>query len=273
MKKDYLFVAILLISIVFGSATKAQTSMIYLYMYSGKVHFRENGKMQKPVRDKPITQGTVLCVDDNAYAIVVNENNIPIAINSKGEYSLKKLKALYSKSEKSNITQEFFAYVLHSMYSDDSKKHTSGGVYKTIEPLDVTTRIPSNNVLIVDSVFAITYEAQFMFDMYLKFFTLQSDTVLIELPMNTPVKTVNIREVNLLPGESYRWVVEEGRQNLDVFSIAWVIRIADDEFKQVFNDSLNNIDNTESDPIMRNLAKLRLYRDYNIYPIPEFSFD
>jgi len=204
---------------------------------------------------------------------VVNENNIPMAINSKGEYNLKKLKALYSKSENSNITQAFFAYVVNSMYSDEKKKHTSGGVYKTMEPLDVITRIPSNNVLIVDSVFSFTYEAQFMFDMYLKIFSLHSDTVLIELLMDTPVKTVNIREINLLPGESYRWVVEEGRQALDVFSIPWGIRIADDEFKQVFNDSLNNIDNTESDPIMRNLAKLRLYRDYNIYPIPEFSFD
>ncbi len=242
-----------------------------VYFHSGNVWMKVKGEIKNIVRDAPIVKNTVLIVDENACVVLVNQASVPMAISKPGEYNLKKITTQYGQMKVSNVTEEFFRYMVANLSGTDDKKHVSGGVYKGIDLDFFLKKTPENGALILDSIFILSWQNADFDSAFVKLATSPDDTIPIVLPVYGDSLEINILQTGLIPGTRYYWAVEPRPGRIaDQFDIN-DFTIAPKDFVEEFGKSVANIVETSPSSEMRKLALMRLYWDNKIYPLPDFT--
>lgn len=264
MKKTQLF---LLAILIFASLNVfGQNEEYKVYFHSGNAWIKVKGDVRKIDRDVPLLKNDVLCIDNNACVVLINKASVPMAIKTPGEYSVRKITTQYSKMGDSNITEEFFAYVVQSISGKNEKTHTSGGVYKEVDFDFWMKKTPNNAVLIIDDEFTLSWDNAGFDTAYVKIARNLDDSLPLVLKTTGTYIRINLNEIPLQPGSHYLWTVEEMPGKIDNQFSMNDFTLADKEFSDSFQQSLNEIIANSPNTEMRKLGIMRLYIDNNIYP-------
>ncbi|HQP03281.1 MAG TPA: hypothetical protein PLP11_01640 [Bacteroidales bacterium] len=261
------FILLFLYSFLF-----AQNTEFKVYFSAGNVYLKNKGASSYVTRDTPLAENSVICISRDAYVVLINKAEMPMVISEEGEYSMRKITNLYSKLKESNLTDEFFAYIAGQMFKSEDKKYVGGGVYKMVEPeMEGFSKKPDPGSCIMDTVINFEWFYYVGETTYLKIVDAKNDSLVCVISTSAYSASLSISTCNLIRGKTYLWSVEDTpglvkeKESLSVLKLAGPDDISD------FNARLLEIENTVSNPKMRKLAKIRLYVDNNIYPMPDYS--
>ena len=255
-----------LLSLIFlNLSLSAQESEYKIFYFSGSPKIIEKSKQVTVVRDSYISTKSVLQVPANSYVVLTNKNEVPMGINTPGDYSITDLNKIYQNVGNSNLTEEFFDYIANNMIEEDKKVKRSGGVYRAVG--DILKTPFDEAIFIADSV-QLDWVNKSEKTIYLKVYDTETWDQPYNLPISDSTYTLSLADGKLEKGKEYAWTIYHNEDHPQQGTILRVFTFADDEWINDFSNQLQEIESGDNAD-MNEIKILRLYLDENVFPVVE----
>lgn len=243
----------------------AQESEYKIFYFSGSPKIIEKNKQITVVRDSYISTKSVLQVPANAYVVLTNKNEIPVGINTPGDYSITDLNKIYQNVGNSNLTEEFFDYIANNMIQEDKKVKRSGGVYRAVGDI---LKTPFDEAIFIANSVQLDWVNSSEKTMYLKIYDTETWDQPYNLPISDSTYTLSLEDGKLEKGKEYAWTIYHNEDHPQQGTILRVFKFADDEWRFDFESQLEGITAGDNEDMNR-IKTIRLYLDNNVFPIVE----
>ncbi|MBP7077291.1 MAG: hypothetical protein KBB11_09625 [Bacteroidales bacterium] len=286
-------VTLIIIFFMLSGSIFAQNTEFKVYFSAGNVYLKNKGTSSYITSDTPLAENSVICIPRDAYVVLINKAEMPMVISEEGEYNIPKITNLYSKLKESNLTEEFFNYIVDNMVESQHERYVGAGVYKCINPksntgkknerkhrrkpkieqqdIEYYVKKPDPGAFIMDTI--INFQWAQSDGKYLKIVDASNDSLIFAAFVGDGRYEIclPISICNMVRGKNYRWSVERSDGAVFQKELLYDLKLAGDEDVFEFSSRLNEIENSTSNEEMIKLAKIRLYIDYKVYPMPNYD--
>ncbi|HQP03282.1 MAG TPA: hypothetical protein PLP11_01645 [Bacteroidales bacterium] len=287
-------VTLIIIFFMLSGSIFAQNTEFKVYFSAGNVYLKNKGTSSYITSDTPLAENSVICIPRDAYVVLINKAEMPMVISEEGEYNIPKITNLYLTLKESNLTEEFFNYIVDQMIESEHKRYVGAGVYKCLsdpesntgtrnkrkqrwnpeleqQDLEYYVKKPDPGVFIMDTI--INFQWAQSYGEYLKIVDASNDSLIRVIGVGDGRHEIclPISICHMVRGKSYRWSVERYDGAVKHKELLYDLKLAGDEDIFEFSSRLNEIENSTSNEEMIKLAKIRLYIDYKVYPMPTYD--